>query len=365
MYRKSSIIKILASVAVGAVALAGCGGGASSGSGGTASGPKAPPSVAIATSGTYITIFAPLWAAKPDLDKVAEKYGTKISFTPFGKGGDAQTALLGGSAQVNAGTSSSDTAEAAAKAQPLVAAANMFTGGGVVLVGAKKYEAERGTDIAKYGGGAWGYTAEGSSSMVASVAIAEHAGLSWADQKGVALGSVAAFEPALQSGRADIVAMDPTSAAKAIANGNGYPVLNTNDAKVFEPVSGTILGNSIVVTDEFRNQYPEFTQAVVTAFISGLNKVKNVTDPNAAYAMMPPEYQKAHPNDAQFANEWALCQPAFAITDGSYSPQAIADTLKTTELTPEQQQSPQIKGLFDNSYVDAAYKELNIPRQSG
>ncbi|MCE0763516.1 hypothetical protein LWC35_11470 [Pseudonocardia kujensis] len=364
MYRKSSIIKILASIAVGAVALAGCGGG-SSGAGDSTSRPKAPPSVAIATSGTFITIFAPLWAAQPELDKVAQEYGTTISFTPFGKGGDAQTALLGGSAQVNAGTSSSDTAEAAAKAQPLVAAANMFTGGGFVLVGAKKYEAERGADVAKYGGGTWGYTAEGSSSMVGTVAIAEHAGLKWTDQKGIALGSIAASEPALQTGRVDIAAMDPTSAAKTVANGNGYVVMNTNDAALFEPVSGTILGNSIVVTDEFRAQYPEFTQAVITAFIAGLNKVKNVTDPNAAYALMSPEYQKAHPNDVQFADEWALCQPAFANTDGTYSAKAIADTLKNTDLSPEQQRSPQVISLFDNSFVEAAYKELNIPRQSG
>jgi NitT/TauT family transport system substrate-binding protein len=343
----------------GTLALAACGGPGPSGGGASA---KAPASVSIATAGSYITIFSPLYAAQPELDKVAQQFNTKITFQSFGKGADALTALLGGSVQVNAGTSASDSLKAVVKNQKLVATANMFTGGGVVLVGAKKLEATNGTDITKFGGATWGYSSEGSSSQVYSATIAQHAGLTWADQKHVALGSVAAFAPALQTGRADIVAMDPTSAASAVASGVGYPVLNTNDAKAFEPIAGEILGNALTVTDSFRQQYPELVQAITNAYIQGLVKLRTVTDASSVYGSMPPGFQKAHPDNAQFANEWTFSQGAWAATDGSFTAGGIPATVKVAGLAPDQAQSPGVKAFFDNSYVDTAYKQLGVAR---
>jgi ABC-type nitrate/sulfonate/bicarbonate transport system substrate-binding protein len=336
-------------------------GQASDGSTSGGSSGAAPSEVSIATSGDYLTIFAPFWAAEPELDAVADKFHTKFSYQPFGKGGDCLTALIGGSVEMSIGASPSNALPAAAQGKSLSYVANIFSGGGVVLVGAKKYESERGTDVAKYAGGAWGYTAEGSTSQVFLQASAEHSGVAWDKQKRIALGGMAGFEPALQSGRVDIVAMDSGSAAKSVKDGVGYVVLNTNDAKEFDAIGGRVLLNGIIVTDAFRQKYPEFMQAVVTALIQGLLKVRDVTDAEKAYALMPEAFQRLHTDKAQFAVEWELSQPAFVQTDGSMSPSAIANTEKLA-LKPEQVGAAGVKSLFDNTLVDAAYKSLNVPR---
>jgi NitT/TauT family transport system substrate-binding protein len=355
--------KALVALVLGSTLLAACGSSTQSDAG-TGSGPKAPSSVSIATVGSALTIFSPLYAAQPEFDKVAQDFNTKITMQSFGKGADALTALLGGSVQVSAGASTDSMIKAAAHGQKLVATANIFTGGGFVLVGAKKFEATTGTDIAKFTDATWGYTSEGSTSQIYTAAIVEHAGLTWADEKHVALGSIAAFVPALQSGRADVVAMDPTSAAKAVADGVGYKLFNTNDATLFVPIGGEILGNSLTFTDTFRTQYPELVQALTNAYLKSLLKLRTITDASAAYNLMPPDFQKAHPNDAVLAIDWSFSQPAWAATDGSFTARGIADTVKSAGLTPEQAQSPEVKALFDNSYIDTAYKQLGVARPS-
>ena len=359
MTRSPARTRLLAVGAAAALVLAAC--SSSKTSSGSSGGASAPSKIPISTIGSYLTIFSPLWAAEPDLDAVAQKFHTKFSYQPFSKGGDALTALLGGSVQMAAGASAAQALKAAAQGKKLSYVANIFSGGGVVLVGAKKYESERGTDLAKYAGGSWGYTSEGSSSQLFMQASAEHAGLNWDKQKHVALGGVAAYEPSLQSGRADIVSMDSGAAAKSVQDGIGYVVLNTNDATQFDPIAGKVLDNGLIFTNSFRQKYPQLVEAIVTAFIKGLLKVRAVTDPNQAYDLLPATFQKAHPDKAQFAVEWQLSQPAFAQTDGSSSADAIANTSKIS-LKPDQIDSEGVKQLYDNSLVDAAYKSLNVPR---
>ena len=323
---------------------------------------KAPKELKIATVGSYITIFSSLWAAQPGLDDIEKKYNTKISFESFGKGSDAQTALLGGSVQVNAGTGSPDMARAVLQDQKLVSIANIFTGSGTVFVGSKKLEKSHGTSITAFKGDTWGYTAEGSTSQVSLQKVAEHEGMNWKDEKGIALGSVAAYEPALTSGRADIVAMDPTSAAKAISNGSGYEVFNTSDADAYGPVVGPLPGNGITVTQDFAKKYPELTQALATAFVEGLLKVRDVTDASEAYELLPAEFRKVHKNDEMFATEWALSQPAFAGTDGGYSKDAVDAVAKWVGVSADERNSEQFTSAFDDSYVEKAYRELGVTR---
>lgn len=339
------------------LALTGCGGGSSA----TDTTAKAPAKVSIATLG-YLTIMAPLWAATPEFDKIAEDFHTEISFQQFGKATDALTALLSDGVQVNTATSAGVSLLAAQQNQAIVSVVNMFTGGGFVLVGAKRLEASHGTDIAKYDRATWGYAAEGGGAQRGARAIAEHAGLVWANQKGVALGAVAAYEPALQSGRSDVVAMDSTSAAKAVTIGTGYVVANSNDLALFGPIAGPLLGNALTVTDGFRTRYPELTQALVTAYVQGLLRVRGAADAHAFYALMSPEYRQAHPNDAMLATDWSLSRPAFLAADGSFAPDAIAATMTFAQLSPTQQQSPLMRAMFDNRYVDGAYAQLGAPR---
>jgi hypothetical protein len=342
------------------LAIAACGGGSQSSAGSAG----APSSITISVVGQYLAIYGSLWAATDGFNSVAQRFHTKISYSVYGSGGDALTALLGGSVQIAAGASATQGLEAAAAGKSLSYVANMFRGGGVVLVGAKKYEPSRGTDIAKYANATFGYTSEGSTSQVFSAAIVQHAGLSWANTKHLALGAITAFEPALATGRADIVAMDPDSAAKAVADGVGYPVLNTNVAASFTPVAGTILDNGLIVTPSFRQQYPALVQALVTAFVQGLLKVQNMTSPTTALTLMPSDFQAVHNDPKLFALSWGFSQPAFAQTDGSAPADAVAATEKLA-LTPAQLSKPQVKQFFDNSLVTAAYAQLKVKPSAG
>ena len=354
--------RLLAALATALLlATAACSGGGSSSSAASA---DAPSSITISAVGQYLSIFGSLWASTEGFNSVAQRFHTKITYSVYGSGGDALTALLGGSVQIAAGASATQGLKAAAAGKDLSYVANIFRGGGIVLVGAKKYEASRGTDIAKYANATFGYTSEGSTSQVFSQALVQHAGLSWSNTKHLALGAITAFEPALATGRADIVAMDPDSAAKAVADGVGYPVLNTNVAASFAPVAGPILDNGLIVTSSFRQQYPALVQALVTAFVQGLRKVQDVTSPTAALTLMPSAFQQVHSDPKLFALSWAFSQPAFAQTDGSSPADAVSATEKLA-LSPDQLSKPQVKQFFDNSLVNAAYMQLKLKRPAG
>ncbi|WP_030175964.1 MULTISPECIES: ABC transporter substrate-binding protein [Actinomycetes] len=321
-------------------------------------GALAPKEVKLATVGSYLTIFSAAWAAEnTSFKEIEEKYGTKLTFQTFGKGADAMTATLGGSVDINTGTSSTDIVEAVLKKQDLVAVDSLFTGPGSVLIGRKDLEASHGTNIKAYDGASWGYTAEGSSAQLHAQKEAEYAGLDWDNQKGIALGSVQAFEPALKSGRTDIAAMDTTSAAIAISNGSGYLVRNMNDLTLHGPVVGPIPGNLVAIPSAFIEKFPEFTQALVTAFVEGLREVQNAKDANAAYALMPESFKKVHQNDAQFAVEWDLARPAFLGTDGGFNQANIDAIAKYIDEDPAQ-----VETAFNDTFVDAAYKEIGVER---
>jgi NitT/TauT family transport system substrate-binding protein len=320
----------------------------------------APGQVSISVTGNWITSYAPLWAAAPQLAEIEKKYNTKITYPSFGKGTDAMTAVLGGSAQICDCSYNTGLKAALAKGK-LRYVVNMFDGAGTVAVAAKKYEGERGTDLTKFNGGTWGYTSEGSLSQTNLKAAAEHAGMNWKDQKGIAVGSVSAFGPALQSGRVDIAMMDVASAAKSVQDGVGYPVLNSNDLSVFGPITGTIIGNGLVMTDEFRDKYPDLAQEIVTAVVAGANQVRTQTDPAALLAMMPAGFRQAHADNAAFAREWAFTQPSFLPTDGSTPEQAVRDTT-TGQFSDAELASQKAKEFPDNSMVDKAYQQLKIAR---
>ena len=354
MTRRPVLLSIVTSLAL---LLAACGSTSGSGPTGTA---DAPGSLTISVVGSQLIPFAPLWAAAPEMAAIEQEYNTTITYPSFAKGQDAFTALQGGSADIcNCGLIIA--VKAAAARQPLDFVANMLVGPGTVAVGASRFEAERGRDLAAFDGATFGYTSEGSQSQASLAAAVEHAGLRWDDQNGVALGALAGFGPALESGRVDVAMMDVGTAAKSIRDGIGYPILNTNDYEAFRPIGGTVIGNGLVIPHEFRERHPELTQDLVNAVIAGLNRVRSETDAAAVYAMMPSTFQEAHPDQEAFAAEWALIQPAFLPTDGTVSAEAVRDTAKTV-LTPAELSSPEVTGFVDNGLVDEAYRQLQIAR---
>ncbi|OSY40814.1 MULTISPECIES: ABC transporter substrate-binding protein [Pseudonocardia] len=355
--RRRIAAPLLAACTAALLTLTACGGGPDPARGPTG----APAEVAIATSGTWITTFAPLWAAAPEMAEIEQKYGTTISYPGFGKGNDALTAMLGGSAAV-CNCSFNTALKAALAKDQLAYVVNINKGAGTVAVAATRFETERGTDIAAFDGGTWGFTSAGSISEISLRLAAEHAGIDWSVQDTIAVGGMSAFVPALQSGRVDIAMMDVASAAQAIEDGVGYPVLNTNDLSVFGPIGGTLLGNGLVLPEAFLNDYPELSQDLVNAVVTGLGRVRDVTDPDELLALMPPGFREARADSPTFAREWAFTRPAFLSTDGSSSDQEFRDTTAHGDFGEGELSSPRAGRFLDNSLVDQAYQQLGLPR---
>jgi ABC-type nitrate/sulfonate/bicarbonate transport system substrate-binding protein len=282
---------------------------------------------------------------------VEKKYNTTINRTEFGLAQDATNAMLGGSADMSiSGLTSYLTVEAAGKDVKAVFAP--FYGGGGVLLGAKKYEKDRGTDLSKYDGSTFGYTRAGSVSQLLTQVAAERAGLTWADTPQVAFGQPAAGIGVLQAGRADAIATDPTSASQAINAGTAYLLLNFNDPKTSYPVIGQQLGTVYGVNNSFAQKCPELTKAIVGALGKGLAAVKKVGDkPNKVLKLFPADIQ-AKLTDG-WAGAWALSAPGVLASDGTMPDRAINDTLtfylNEKLLTPKQ--AATVTKVVDNSFV--------------
>lgn len=357
MLKRRSAPPLLAACTAALLALTACGGGPDASRDSTG----APAEVAIATSGTWITTFAPMWAAAPEMAEIEKKYDTTITYPGFSKGNDALTAMLGGSAAI-CNCSFNTALKASLARDQLSYVVNMNKGAGTVAVASVRHQAERGTDLNRFDGGTWGFTSAGSISEISLREAAEHAGLDWAQQDGVAVGGMSAFGPALQTGRVDIAMMDVASAAQAIEDGIGYAVLNTNDITTFGPIGGTMIGNGLVMPEQFRSDYPELSQDLVDAVVTGLNRVRNVTDPAAVMELMPEGFKEARSDTTTFAREWEYTQPGFLSTDGSTSQEAFDDTASKGGFTEDELASPEATDYLDNSLVDKAYETLPLTR---
>lgn len=324
------------------------------------SGPAAPDRLTISTVGSYITAYAPVWAGSPELAAIEEKYGTDIEYSSFGRGGDALTAVVGGGAEVCICNFAQGLRGAVAD-QEIQYVSNFFVGPGTALIGSTQYEAERGADLRTYDGGTFGYTQEAGASHLTLISTLEDQGMRWDDQTGIAVGSITALLPALQSGRVDAAVMDVASAASSIRDGSGYLIHNSNDLPSSEAAIGRILGNGFVMGRQFRETYPELAQDLVDATVAGLDRIREETDASAVYELMPPEFQEAHPDPAQFAEEWRLMQPAFLPTDGSTDPDGIHDTTQG-EFSAEDLATSGATAYVDNTLVDTAYERLGLTR---
>jgi ABC-type nitrate/sulfonate/bicarbonate transport system substrate-binding protein len=197
----------------------------------------------------------------------------------------------------------------------------LANGGQTVLMGAKKYEKSRGTDLSKYDGAKWGFTKAGSQGEAECIAMAQKAGLDWKSQKGIAVGSISAFLPALRSGKADLVDMDPSSAAKAIDEGVGYPIANTQDPNSIYPYQAA--GMTLIAKASFVKQYPELTKAVVAAELAGTEKMRqNSADPQKILDTQSAEFKST--NGADWKTMWPLMVPAFTGLTGKFTDTVIS-----------------------------------------
>jgi NitT/TauT family transport system substrate-binding protein len=331
------------------VVLAACssGGAGSSGSTGDAAGMQ---TISVAVSGSENPIFAPYLAAmskgyfadrKITIKQDIYESGT-LSYSAFAGGSD-DFCICGATQTMTAG----------AQGRDVVGVFNQYIGGAVVFVGAKKYEASRGTDLTKYNGSIWGYSAEGSVSQVFMARAADAKGIGWQNQQHLAVGAVSAFLPALQSGRVDIITMDSASAAQAIKSGIGYAVFNTNDPALVEPIWGRQLGLPLVTTKSYLAKNPELAQRFVSALHDGLVAVQqNSDDPNKVFGLMPQGFQGEQ--RATYPQIWPLIKDAFSQVDGTFTPQQISDTQQLAVSTGVIPAGANVSGAFDNSFAQKA-----------
>jgi ABC-type nitrate/sulfonate/bicarbonate transport system substrate-binding protein len=323
-----------------------------------AAAPAPPRTVSVALSGGQNTMFSAFLVAVGA--GLFEKRGIKVDQQLFASGTASFAAFAGGSMPLCI-CGATQVLTAGASGRDVVSIFNLYHGGAVTFMAPKKYEQEKGTDLKKFDGLTWAYTAEGSVSQVFMTRAAQFAGLKWEAQKRLAIGGVEAFLPTLRSGRADLVTMDPMSGAKALALGIGYPVFNTNDPAVAEPIWGRQLGLPMVATRAWLDKNPELAQDVVDALREGLLLVQEKSnDPDALLRMMPPEYQDAY--KTEFAGQWVLAKPAFTNTDGTFSDQAINDTVAFAKavgvLKVPEGASFDPKRYFDNRYAEKAVAKI-------
>jgi NitT/TauT family transport system substrate-binding protein len=313
-----------------AAAIAACSSGSSpastSSSAGSSGAADAPSSVTVAEI-VPNAAFAASYAAQGigAFAAVDKKFNTNVKFIQLGTGQASVSAMLGGSAQVSVGALSSYliVAGSGKKVETLFAP---FIGGGGVLIGAKKYEASRGTDLSKFAGATFGYTREGSSSQLLMKLAAEKAGLNWSSLPHVAFGAPTAGLPLLEAGRVAVAAVDPTTAAVAIDSGDAYLILNLNDPTTADPIIGQQLGTVYGFNQSFITQYPALTKAIVAAFVQGLDAVKkDANDPAAVLKLFPPAIQTELSKG--WAGSWALSKPGVMASDGSQTPQAVKDSV--------------------------------------
>ena len=98
------------------------------------------------------------------------------------------------------------------------------------------------------------------------------------------------------------------------------------------------LAAGFAAAPDFVEQYPEFTQGVVTALMSSLADLKVATDPAVVLQGMPADFQSAVKDS--WSKQWELAKSGF------------------TRATPP-------LSLFDNKFAIAAYQALNTPAPSG
>jgi ABC-type nitrate/sulfonate/bicarbonate transport system substrate-binding protein len=313
MHVKRRVLGAVLALAV-AMTAAACGGGDADAKD---NGKGAPATVNFGIAGGENAYYAAHLAATQSgaLTSALKSFSTSSKTTNFDSGPPLLAALASGDVSFML-LGASNVLGLNLKGQDVVGLATIAGGPQVVMVGAKKYESSRGTDVTAYDGAKWGFTAAGSQSAAADQAVVEAAGLDWSKQGQVAVGGVSAYTAALQSGQVDILAMDPLTAGKVIDQGIGYVVTNPQQAGGDFPFQAS--GMTLIAKKDFVDKYPDLTKAIVKAEIDGLKQVQAVADdPAQVLKLMPAEFVTA--NSADWATSWPLEAPGVDGIDGTFT----------------------------------------------
>ncbi|GAA1996909.1 ABC transporter substrate-binding protein [Microbacterium pumilum] len=349
-----------ASIALAALALTGCASGApSSDDGGTA----APDTLRVGIFHPDVT-FAAFYAATGEdgaLTKALEDNGVELQIEYIPSGSNLMAALNGGTldAALVPATALLAVSSQGGDVAPL---AGIYTGAGQMIIGASQYEDTRGEDVDAFDGATWAFTRVGSIGHAVARMTAEEAGLDWADQTELPLGSGSEAQAVLETNRADILVTSPVNAARAVESGVGYLVANS-EADEDAPL-GMALNTVLAVNGGFEKKYPEFSQVLTTGVLDGLVELKDLTDPEEALALMPPEFVEAVSDswDLQWEYAHAGIQRAGGVFTETEVEQGVESALLSAAV-PEDFKLDET--FFDNTYARAAFDALGVEIPEG
>ncbi|HSY15746.1 MAG TPA: hypothetical protein VK816_07155 [Jatrophihabitantaceae bacterium] len=299
---------------------------------------------------------------------VAKQFGTKISFDISPSGGPPEEAqFLGGSDQwMGIGLPSSLPAMIQGKDQ--LAVFNLGLSLGTSVLGAQRYEATKGTNIAAYGdsGIPWcDVTPIGTATTIIRLVAAKYH-ITRVQGNLISVGTGAAELPALKSGRCAIIAGDGASAVTSHA---AYVVSNTVEPGPTIALAGEQTGIAVFTSRTFAQKYPELTQAMTDALVKALSVIQtNRQNPELLYSLLPSILTKFLPY-ATFAAGLQLSPTLYdpKYNDGTYPLQEINDSWLLNEaagvipigsaMDPSQN--------FANKFAIQAYSDLGITRPAG
>ncbi len=351
------------------LALAACGSStdtassSSAGPSGSAAAVPAPDVLHVGLFGPDVTFSAFYSAVGPDgaLTKTLTDSNVQLDIQTITSGANLIAALQGGTVDmaVVPGSAAVAVAEKGGAIQPLM---GLFDGPSQVVVAKKADEQTNGTNVASFNGQRWGFQRVGSISEVTAQLTAEKAGLTWADQPQLPLGAGAVTEAALTTDQADIVSTTPADAAGVITKGTGYLVTNPQDDAT--SVVANQLNSVLAAAPDFVEQYPEFTQQVVTATVSSLTDLKSATDPAVVLKTMPADFQSAVTDS--WSEQWDLAKSGFTRATGGFSEAEVTATSQAAQILGQVAAGYTVPPeLFDNKFVIAAYEALKTPAPSG
>ncbi|MGC0367566.1 ABC-type nitrate/sulfonate/bicarbonate transport system substrate-binding protein [Rhodococcus sp. 27YEA15] len=284
-------------------------------------------------------------------DEVENEFGVEIQFTDIDPSAAIQM-LDSGSVDVLS-TAMDTYALARVKGFDFQTLVEGWEKPNIALVALKKYEKDRGDDLAAFKDASWGYPAPGSSPEAVSNLAATRAGLDWESVEKIAYGQLTAGVAALEGGRIDIIAIDVGNAGKMVANGTGYVVYNSN-------VGTEIVGGGPSAKASWIKENPKVAQALVDAYLKGMNDLQKVVDdPEKVLALFPKNYQDLMRSG--FAESWVIARPA-QRTDGRFDESQVKETIDylTTYGSVDKKDAALLEGIWDNSLVDTSTVRVEV-----
>lgn len=317
----------------------------------------APESVSIGVYGPGLEYAFVYVADGPDgmFADIEAEYGTTIEVVPIPSGSNLVSSLAGGSTQfaVMPGVSTIASAQQGMPVQPLMGA---FVGPATFILGAQKYEQERGQDLTAYDGDRWAFSRIGSVGHLVAQEVAASEGLEWSNQQELPLGSGADAQAALSANKAEVLVTGGEPGIKAIQEGLGYLVMNTQADESLEFAKNI---NSIVnTTVKFEQEYPDLVQDMTTAMLDGYIKLRDAGSADAALALLPEDArtQVAGTWDMQ----WEMSRSGLSRASTGFTQEELAATIKLGQAGEAIAAGDTDTSLFRNDFVSRAYTELGL-----